>query len=258
VLSTELEQCIHLFRTATEGSVAVTQALPCLLIAREQIGTRHHLLQPLQPLHPLYSKSYPGKPNEKATTAALHSLRASLHSNAKPAQACVCVCTVFLHTEGTPAGHAHQGSSNKQENPCERLQGTAFKNPTHTGTASAQRPALTGLTHTHTHTLTHTCTHAHTHTHTHIRTPHTHTHTHTRTHTQTHTHTHIHTHLHTHIYTYTRTNTHTHRTYPSRNSVMLISSSNMPTHFLPHFLTESRCSWFPRPPFTHFHCLRTC
>ena len=54
-------------------------------------------------------------------------------------------------------------SSSEQESPCERLQGTAFMNPTHTGTVSAQRPALTGFTHTHTLTLSHTHTHTHTH-----------------------------------------------------------------------------------------------
>jgi hypothetical protein len=72
--------------------------------------------------------------------------------------------------------------------PCKHLQGSVFKNPTHTGTVMAHKEASAERVYTHTHTHTHartrTHTYAHTHAHcTHVHTPHTHP---TRTHAHTH------------------------------------------------------------------------
>ena len=113
----------------------------------------------------------------------------------------------------------------RQGSPCKRLQGTAFMNPTHTGTVSAQWPALSGFTHTHAHTHTHTTLTTHTHT--------THTHIHTRTHTTPHLHTRVHTFL----------------SISLCDSVMLPMSTKLFSHFPPDVLTEHRRSGSPRSPF---------
>ena len=66
-----------------------------------------------------------------------------------------------------------------REIPANAYKARRSRTPSHTGTASAQWPALAGFTHTHTHT------HTHAHTHTHI---HKHTHTNTHTHRLFHVH----------------------------------------------------------------------